>query len=176
MPDHEPRIKHTQERYGLRPEAAVFPMMVVLSYVYVCNAKCPNCPYNHSDIRDDYRDALMMPDTIFRRIADECAPHGSLIRLSGGGEPMLHPRAVEHMVYAREKGARIGLITNGSRFYAGQPGGFDRGRYRRHRAERGRGGQGHIRPGAAGSGLGDSQPQRPLGGGNQERAEVADPG
>ena len=41
-------IQHTQEEYGLRPEAEHFPMMVVLSFVYVCNAGCPNCPYNNS--------------------------------------------------------------------------------------------------------------------------------
>lgn len=107
---------HEQEAYGIRPEAEEFPMMVVLSYIYVCNAHCPNCPYNNSDIRSDYKDALYMSDEIFKRIADECGPHGSLIRLSGGGEPMLHPQAVEHILYAKGKGCRIGLITNGSRF------------------------------------------------------------
>ena len=29
---------------------------------------------------------------------------------------MLHPQAVELMVYAKKKGAKIGLITNGSKF------------------------------------------------------------
>jgi len=35
---------HVQEEYGLRPEAAEFPMMLVLSFVYPCNAECPHCP------------------------------------------------------------------------------------------------------------------------------------
>lgn len=109
-------IQHTQEEYGLRPEAEHFPMMVVLSFIYVCNAGCPNCPYNNSEIRDDYKDALIMPDEVFYRLADECGPYGSLLRLSGGGEPMLHPKAVEHVLYALGKGCRVGLITNGSRF------------------------------------------------------------
>lgn len=107
---------HTQQEYGLRPEAEAFPMMAVLSFIYVCNASCPNCPYNNSSIRDDYRDALVMPERIFKIIADECGPHGSLLRISGGGEPMLHPQAVELLTYAKDKGCRIGLITNGSRF------------------------------------------------------------
>lgn len=111
---------HTQEQYGLRPEAERFPMMVVLSFVYVCNASCPNCPYNNSEIRSDYKDALYMSEEVFKAIADECGPHGSLLRISGGGEPMLHPQAVELMVYAKQKGCRIGLITNGSRFTPGQ--------------------------------------------------------
>ncbi len=107
---------HLQESYGIRPEAKEFPMMVVLSYVYICNAKCPNCPYNNSKIRDDYKDAVFMPEDIFKKIADECGPYHSVIRLSGGGEPMLHKNAVNDIIYAKRKGAKIGLITNGSRF------------------------------------------------------------
>jgi MoaA/NifB/PqqE/SkfB family radical SAM enzyme len=107
---------HTQEEYGLRPEAKEFPMMLVLSFVYVCNAGCPNFPYNNSEIRESYKDAMLMSDEVFRRLADEAGPHKSLLRLSGGGEPMLHPKAVEHILYAKQKGCRIGLITNGSRF------------------------------------------------------------
>jgi radical SAM protein with 4Fe4S-binding SPASM domain len=109
-------IQHTQPEYGIRREALEFPMMCVLSFVYVCNAKCPNCPYNNSTIRNAYKDALYMPAALFQRIADECGPHGSLLRLSGGGEPMLHPQAVELCEYAKARGCRIGLITNGSRF------------------------------------------------------------
>lgn len=112
-------VKHTRREYGLREEARDFPMMVVLSFVYVCNAGCPNCPYNNSEIRDEYADALFMPDDLFKRIADECGPHGSMLRISGGGEPMLHPRAVELMEYAKSKGAKVGLITNGSAFGEG---------------------------------------------------------
>ena len=110
------QVQHIQESYGLRPEAQEFPMMVVLSFVYVCNAGCPNCPYNNSDIREAYKDAMLMSDDVFYRIADECGEYGGLLRLSGGGEPMLHPKAVELMLYAKSRGCRIGLITNGSRF------------------------------------------------------------
>ena len=111
-------IVHTQDTYDVREGAKEFPMMVVLSFVYICNARCPNCPYNNSEIRSDYKDALIMPPELFKRIADECGPYGTILRLSGGGEPMLHPQAVELMLYAKAKGARIGLITNGSKFTA----------------------------------------------------------
>lgn len=108
--------KHIQQQYGIRPEAEVFPMMCVLSFVYICNAKCPNCPYTNSTIRDDYKDRLLMSEETFKKIADECGPHNAWIRISGGGEPMLHPQVVELMEYAKKKGAKIGLITNGSKF------------------------------------------------------------
>lgn len=113
-------IVHTQGTYGMKEKAEEFPLMVVLSFVYMCNAECPNCPYNNSDIRSTYRDAMIMPGALFKRIADECGPHGCMLRISGGGEPMLHPQAVELIEYAKSKGARVGLITNGSRFDEGE--------------------------------------------------------
>jgi radical SAM protein with 4Fe4S-binding SPASM domain len=112
----EKKVIHTQEEYNIRPEAKEFPMMCVISFVYVCNAKCPNCPYTNSNIRSDYRDRLFMDESTFKIIADQCGEYGAWIRISGGGEPMLHPKAVELMVYAKKVGAKIGLITNGSKF------------------------------------------------------------
>ena len=108
--------EHTQETYGIRQGAQSFPMMSVISFVYICNAHCPNCPYTNSRIRDEYRDRPIMEEKTFRIIADQCGEYGAWIRISGGGEPMLHPRAVELIEYAKGAGAKIGLITNGSRF------------------------------------------------------------
>lgn len=102
--------------YGIRPEAAEFPMMIVLSFVYPCNAKCPHCPYTNSNIRDDYKDAPFMSEQVFKTIADEAGSYGAYLRVSGGGEPMLHPQATELLTYAKSVGCKIGLITNGSKF------------------------------------------------------------
>jgi radical SAM protein with 4Fe4S-binding SPASM domain len=107
---------HIQEVYGLRPEASAFPMMLVLSFVYPCNAECPHCPYTNSNIRDSYKDVPYMPEAIFKKIADESGPYGAYLRISGGGEPMLHPKAVELLTYAKKVGCKVGLITNGSAF------------------------------------------------------------
>lgn len=109
-------VEHTQDQYGLRPEASQFPMMLVLSFVYPCNALCPHCPYTNSQIRKEYRDAPYMSEEIFKRIADESGSHGAYLRISGGGEPMLHPQGVELLVYAKKAGCKVGLITNGSLF------------------------------------------------------------
>jgi len=106
----------TASQYGLRPEASEFPMMLVLSFVYPCNAECPHCPYTNSNIRDSYKDAPYMSERIFKLIADEAGQHGAYLRISGGGEPMLHPKGTELLVYAKKAGCKIGLITNGSTF------------------------------------------------------------
>lgn len=108
--------QHLQDSYGIRPEAVEFPMMCVISFVYVCNALCPNCPYTNSEIRTDYKDRPLMNEDTFKLIADQCGEYGAWVRISGGGEPMLHPKAVELIEYAKQAGAKIGLITNGSRF------------------------------------------------------------
>ena len=57
-----------------------------------------------------------MPEDIFKKIADESGPYNAYLRISGGGEPMLHPKATELLSYAKAKGCRVGLITNGSAF------------------------------------------------------------
>lgn len=109
-------IQHKQKTYGIRFEAQEFPMMCVLSFIYVCNSSCPSCPYTNSMIRDDYKDRPFMNEDTFKIISDQCGRYNAWVRLSGGGEPMLHPRAVELMEYAKKAGAKIGLITNGSLF------------------------------------------------------------
>ena len=110
------KIAHSAEEYGLRPEASEYPMMLVLSFVYPCNALCPHCPYTNSSIRKEYRDAPYMPEALFKKIADESGRYGAYLRISGGGEPMLHPQANELLVYAKKVGCKVGLITNGSLF------------------------------------------------------------
>jgi len=116
MADKNEPIQHVQESYGIRADAVEFPMMCVLSFTYVCNAKCPNCPYTNSEIRSDYKDRPFMAEDTFKIIADQCGKYGAWVRISGGGEPMLHPQAVELVEYAKKVGAKVGLITNGSRF------------------------------------------------------------
>lgn len=110
------KAEYKKENYGLRKEATEFPMMLVLSFVYPCNAECPHCPYTNSNIRDSYRDTPYMSSAIFKKIADEAGVYGAYLRISGGGEPMLHPNAVELLCYAKSVGCKIGLITNGSAF------------------------------------------------------------
>ena len=78
----EKPIEHKQEQYGVRPEALEFPMMCVLSFTYICNAQCPNCPYTNSKIRSQYRDRPFMNEDTFRMIADQCGEYGAWIRIS----------------------------------------------------------------------------------------------
>jgi radical SAM protein with 4Fe4S-binding SPASM domain len=98
------------------PVAPGFPRMIVLAITYKCNGRCPSCPYTSSNIRESYSDAPYMPPEVFYKVADEAGPHRTWLRLSGGGDPMLHPRTTKMVRYAKERGCRIGIITNGTNF------------------------------------------------------------
>jgi MoaA/NifB/PqqE/SkfB family radical SAM enzyme len=109
-----------EKEYGLRRGAEEFPLMVVISIIYPCNFGCPNCPYtdSNSTLRRFYRerDADLIPVELWNKMADECGEYGAWMRCTGGGEPMLHPHMVDMIEYAKHKGARVWLNTNGSMF------------------------------------------------------------
>jgi MoaA/NifB/PqqE/SkfB family radical SAM enzyme len=106
--------------FGLRPGAEEFPLMVVIAVIYPCNFGCPMCPYTdgNSEIRQFYKknDGDLIPVKLWEKMADECGPYGAWMRITGGGEPMLHPQMVDMIEYAKARGARIWLNTNGSMF------------------------------------------------------------
>ena len=108
------------KQYGLRPGAEEFPLMVVISIIYPCNFGCPMCPYTdgNSELRQFYHahDGDLIPVRLWEKMADECGEYGAWMRCTGGGEPMLHPKMVEMVEYAKAKGARIWMNTNGSMF------------------------------------------------------------
>jgi len=98
-------------KYGLRPGAEQFPLMVVISIIYPCNFGCPMCPYtdSNSELRRFYHEhqADLMPVPLWQKMADECGEYGAWMRCTGGGEPFLHPQMVEMVEYAKTKGARV---------------------------------------------------------------------
>jgi MoaA/NifB/PqqE/SkfB family radical SAM enzyme len=106
--------------YAIRPGAEEFPLMVVLSIIYPCNLGCPNCPYTdgNSEIRKFYRenDGDLFPEKLWQKIATEAGPYDAWLRCTGGGEPMLHPKMVEMIEFAKEKKCRVWLNTNGTMF------------------------------------------------------------
>jgi len=106
--------------YGLRPGAEEFPLMIVVSIIYPCNYGCPNCPYTdgNSEIRQFYhqRNGDLFPVPLWNKIAGEAGPYGAWLRCTGGGEPMLHPQMVSMIEYAKARGARVWMNTNGSMF------------------------------------------------------------
>jgi len=110
------KVKHYDDKYDFAPGAENFPPMVILAYTYVCNSRCPYCPYTADPTaRKKHADARYMSDETFIKIADEAGKHGALLRITGGGEPFLHKNIVKHMRYAVKVGCKVSIITNGSK-------------------------------------------------------------
>jgi len=75
-----------------------------------CNLRCVHC-YAHS--RDlDYTGELNHEEGL--RLIDDLAQFGAPVLLFSGGEPLMHPRILELIGYAREKGMRAVISTNGT--------------------------------------------------------------
>ena len=120
------QYKENQKYVSLRKQAKHYPMMIVISTVYPCNFGCPNCPYSegNSELRSDYQklNGDYISESLWNKIAEESGPHGSWLRCTGGGEPMMHPKMVDMITFAKQQGCSVWLNTNGSLFGPNQAG------------------------------------------------------
>ncbi|MGQ9524296.1 MAG: radical SAM protein [Armatimonadota bacterium] len=84
--------------------------IVVWNLVRRCNLRCLHC---YSDSRDqDYPGELSTEEGM--RLIDDLAAFGVPTLLFSGGEPLMRPDVFELAAYAREKGLRCVLSTNGT--------------------------------------------------------------
>ncbi len=84
----------------------------------VCDSACVSCPIGRlnygdatADVRAEFRPGTRrhMPFDVFARVADEVAQHPhAWLRLHARGEPLLHPRFVDLVAYAKRAG--IGVV------------------------------------------------------------------
>ncbi|QCO07169.1 radical SAM/SPASM domain-containing protein [Azospirillum argentinense] len=95
---------------------ADYPLHVDLELASICNLRCPMCYTISAHFRERVN-ARLMDFGLFTRLVDECAAGGVYsIRLSLRGEAFLHPRIVDCVRYAKQKGIReVSTLTNGIR-------------------------------------------------------------
>jgi len=92
-----------------------FPLLVDIELSSVCNLKCPMC-YTITSAFKEKVNARLMDFGLFRRIVDEIGGKVFAIRLSLRGEPTMHPRFLDCVRYAKEKGIlEVSSLTNGSK-------------------------------------------------------------
>lgn len=84
--------------------------IVVWNITRRCNLKCLHC-YSDSDYRE-YPGELNWDQCV--SVVDDLAAYGVPAVLLSGGEPLIHPRFFELAGYARSKGLRLTLSTNGA--------------------------------------------------------------
>ena len=108
------------DRPNLR-EVADYPLLVDLEMASRCNLKCPMCP----TVTDGFVQKRVLPFkrglldfALAKRIIDEIAGKVPALRLSWVGEPTLHPRLVDTIRYAKERGIReVSFLTNGTKLH-----------------------------------------------------------
>jgi len=84
--------------------------VVVWNMTRRCNLKCIHCYSNSADI--DYPDELTTDEG--KKLIDDLAAFGSPVILFSGGEPLLRKDLLELAQYARDKGMRAVISTNGT--------------------------------------------------------------
>ena len=95
---------------------ADYPLHVDIELSSLCNLRCPMC----YTIRKEFKkkvNARLMDYDLFTKVVDECTEGGVYsIRLSFRGESFLHPRIVDCVRYAKQKGIKeVSTLTNGLR-------------------------------------------------------------
>ena len=96
--------------HGAPSTAAERRPIVVWNITRRCNLKCIHC-YSDSDARE-YPGELTWDQC--RGVVDDLAQFGVPGLLLSGGEPLIHPRFFDLAAYARSKGLRLTLSTNGT--------------------------------------------------------------
>lgn len=93
-----------------------YPLHVDIELASLCNLRCPMC-YTITEEFKKKVNAKLMDYDLFTKIVDECAAGGVYsIRLSLRGESFLHPRFVDCVRYAKQKGIKeVSTLTNGLR-------------------------------------------------------------
>ncbi len=91
-----------------------FPTHLEIESSYACQMKCPMCLRRRLPKCTTFG---MMDFDLFKKIIDEAAQRGVYsIKLSWRGEPLLNPRIVDMVKYAKEKGIKdVAFLTNGER-------------------------------------------------------------
>ena len=92
-----------------------YPILVDVELASSCNLKCPMC-YTTTDHFKETVKRKLMDWSIYEKVIDEIAGKVFALRLSWRGESTLHPRFVEAVKLAKDKGIKeVSFLTNGSK-------------------------------------------------------------
>lgn len=100
---------YRSSRATRQTEIKGLPISISIEPTTSCNLRCPECP---SGLRSFTRPTGMLDDVLFRKIIDELAPTLSYLTFYFQGEPYLHPRFLDMVSYASDKGIYTATSTN----------------------------------------------------------------
>lgn len=112
---------HALRRAGtMNHQALAAPAIIRINPMgFVCNHTCPMCWLQHLEpevlAREKQRDrAEGMKLVDYQRFFRSIPPGVEEVNVVGGGEPLIHPQAVQIMAEVKRQGWRGSLITNGT--------------------------------------------------------------
>lgn len=112
-------ISHLIDRikWNIAPKynfVADFPTHLDIETAVTCQMRCPMC--RRKQMSTDLKHGLM-DFSLFTKIIDECTNRGVYsVKLSWRGEPLLNPKIVQMVQYAKDKGIHdVAFLTNGER-------------------------------------------------------------
>ena len=90
--------------------SASFPTHLEIEAASKCQMKCPMCWTTY--MKENVKGIMKMD--LYKKIVDEAAANNTFsIKLSWRGEPMLHPKLMEMIKYAKNKGIKhVAFLTN----------------------------------------------------------------
>lgn len=86
------------------------PSAISIEPVAVCDLSCPHCPAGAGNI---LRKHPVIDPVLFRSIIDQAAPYAGYLMLYFQGEPLLHRKFFDLVIYARSKRIYTISSTNG---------------------------------------------------------------
>jgi MoaA/NifB/PqqE/SkfB family radical SAM enzyme len=91
-----------------------FPAKITIEFNNYCNFQCTHC---HRYVVNENRLEGELDFDLFKNIITELSKHpATILKIGGWGEPVLHPKFKEMMVYCSERNVRTYLFTNGTIF------------------------------------------------------------
>ncbi|MBF0553534.1 MAG: radical SAM protein [Nitrospirae bacterium] len=90
-----------------------FPLMIIFDITNVCNLHCIHCPHDDLLKRKDYKRTHIDP-RIFMEFISQIKDHPlQFIRITGDGEPLMHPDILEMLKFVKSvTNIPINLTTN----------------------------------------------------------------
>ena len=92
----------------LNPKCTFPPRFIYIESTNACVLKCKMCMRSKTKIRK----LGFMDFDLYKKIIDDIAPEVHSIGLHNQGEPLLHPKIVDMIRYAKQKGLKVGFNTN----------------------------------------------------------------
>jgi len=102
--------------YENNPVKPNFPIYLILEPVSICNLRCPFCHQVDDKFTKNKEMMGMMNLDLFKKIIDESSKKGTkAITLTSRGEPTLHPKLGEMLLYCKDKFLEFKMNTNATK-------------------------------------------------------------